>query len=245
MRSLFYKGFLLFTLAIFAVSCAESSKRNYEYMPDMYEEVSYEPYGAYDIFEDEQEAKLPVEGTIPRGWRPYEYENSGEGYMAAKAELENPLPYTEENLTKGKELYTVYCAVCHGDTGDGKGILVEREKFLGVPSYDDIGRAITEGSVYHVMYYGRNAMGSYAAQTSIEDRWQIDHYVMKLKEDLEGQPAREFETVEEGEEGMENLIPAVNADKQMITKENSTTGEGESPQTEMSTVGEPKDQNKE
>lgn len=242
MRSLFFRGFLLFTLALFAVSCSESSKRNYEYMPDMYHEVSYEPYGSYDIFENEQEAKLPVEGTVPRGWKPYEYENTNDGYAAAKAELQNPLPYTEENLAKGKELFTIYCAVCHGDAGDGKGILVQREKFLGVPRYDDIGRAITEGSIYHVMYYGRNSMGSYASQTSIEDRWQIDYYVLKLKAELEGQPAREFETVEDGEEGKENLVPAINADEEMITVEESTTGDGENPEAATSGDAEPKDQ---
>ena len=68
--------------------------------------------------------------------------------------------------------------------------------------HDDAGRAITEGSVYHVMYYGINNMGSYASQTSIEERWQIDHYVMSLKDKLEGKPDREFE------EEQENLLPS-------------------------------------
>ena len=208
-------------------------------MPNMYEEVSYEPYGSYDVFENEQEAKLPVEGTIPRGWKPYDYENTPDGYDAAKAELTNPLPYTEDNMAAGKELYTIYCAVCHGDKGDGKGILVQREKFLGVPSYDDLGRAITEGSTYHVMYYGRNAMGSYASQTSIEERWQIAHYVMSLKNKLEGGAERPFENQDEGistsegngvsaeneSEGMDNLIPAVNAEGDINAGENSNNGE--------------------
>ncbi|MGB7843063.1 MAG: cytochrome c [Salinimicrobium sp.] len=220
MKSLFKKS-IFFILAASAVSCMNNSKPNYQYMPDMYESVSYEPYGAYDIFVNEQEAKLPVEGTVARGWKPYAYENTFEGRAAAKAELTNPLPYTEDNLTKGEGLYTIYCAVCHGDKGDGKGILVQREKFLGVPRYDDAGRAITEGSVYHTMYYGLNAMGSYASQTSIEERWQIDHYVMSLKDQLMGKPAREFES------GSDNLIPAVNAEKEMVTKEASTTGEAE------------------
>jgi mono/diheme cytochrome c family protein len=215
MKSLF-RTTIFFLLAISAVSCVENGKPNYQYMPNMYETVPYEPYGAYDIFVNEQEAKLPVEGTVSRGWKPYEYENNPEGYAAAKANLQNPLPYTEENLNKGKNLYTIYCAVCHGDKGNGKGILVEREKILGIPSYDDVGRAITEGSVYHVMYYGLNAMGSYASQTSIEERWLIDHYVMKLKNDLEGGPVRKFENEED-------LIPAVNADKVMEVKEKSAS----------------------
>jgi mono/diheme cytochrome c family protein len=211
MKSLFRTS-IFFILAASVVSCVENSKPNYQYMPNMYETVSYEPYGAYDVFVNEQEAKLPVEGTISRGWMPYDYENSMDGYQAAKAELQNPLPYTEENLKEGEALYTIYCAVCHGDKGDGKGILAQREKILGIPAYDDAGRAITEGSVYHVMYYGLNAMGSYASQTSIEERWQIDHYVMKLKNDLEGGPEKEFENEED-------LIPAVNAEKTMEVRE--------------------------
>ena len=217
MKSLFRTSIFII-LAASTISCMEESKPNYQYMPNMYEPVPYEPYGAYDVFVNEQEAKLPVEGTVSRGWKPYDYENSMEGYAAAKANLENPLPYTEENLNKGEAIYTIYCAICHGDKGDGKGPLVQREKILGIPSYDDAGRAITEGSVYHVMYYGLNAMGSYASQTSIEERWMIDHYVMKLKNDLEGGAERAFEQETD-------LIPAVNADKEMITKETSTTGE--------------------
>ena len=90
----------------------------------------------------------------------------------------------EENLAVGSELYGIYCAVCHGNKGDGQGNLVKREKILGVPSYADAGRNISVGSTYHVIYYGQNAMGSYANQLNETERWQVSEYVMKLKEDL-------------------------------------------------------------
>ena len=216
MKSLFNKS-LLFILAVSAVSCVDNSKPNYQYMPNMYETVSYEPYGEYDVFVNGQEAKLPAEGSVPRGWRPYEYENTPEGRQAAKEELQNPLPYTQQNYAAGKQLYTIYCAVCHGDQGDGQGILVQREKILGIPRFDDEGRNITEGGVYHTQYYGLNAMGSYASQTSIEERWQITHYVMSLKNSLLGGPEREFE-----EGTMENIIPAVNEEQDVLSGERET-----------------------
>ncbi|EZH74370.1 cytochrome C [Aquimarina atlantica] len=175
---------------ICVVSCQKDSKPNYQFMPNMYEPLSYETYGDYGIFPGGQEAMLPAEGSIPRGWMPYDFENSQQGYLLAKDTLKNPIRYTKENEDAGKELYDIYCAICHGAKGDGKGPLVQREKILGVPSYDDIGRAITEGSIYHVMYYGINSMGSYASQTNEHERWQIVQYVQKLKADLEGKTPR-------------------------------------------------------
>lgn len=163
----------------------------------MYAPVGYEAYGEYGVFEGGHEAQLPVIGTVPRGWMPYPYANSNDGYTRAKDSLRNPLPYTEVNVAKGKALYGVYCAICHGAKGNGKGPLVQREKILGVPSYDDVGRMITEGSIYHVMFYGINSMGSYAAQTNEKERWQIAHYVEQLKAGLEGKAAKSYTKGEE------------------------------------------------
>ncbi len=188
------------------VSCQNDKKPNYQYMPNMYESVGYEAYGEYDVFQGEQEAMQPVAGSIPRGWMPYDFENSNTGYQLAKDTLKNPIKYTAENEANGKALYDIYCAICHGAKGKGKGYLVEREKILGVPSYDDAGRAITEGSIYHVMYYGINSMGSYASQTSEHERWQIVQYVQKLKAELEGKTPR----IDPESDMASSLIPAVN-----------------------------------
>lgn len=229
MRSLFYKSLVVILLAGFLVSCAGKDKPNYQYFPDMYKPVGYETYGEYDIFVNQQEAKLPVEGTVPRGWMPYDYPDTPDGRADAKANLENPLPRTEENLIEGKALYTIYCAVCHGDNGEGKGILVEREKILGVPSYDDAGRAITQGSVYHAMYYGLNTMGSYAVQTDEKERWQIAHYVMKLKNDLEGGEEMAFEEVDEDAMPNKTSAGVMRAQQNMKSNQDAT-------QTETSTT---------
>ena len=74
----------------------------------------------------------------------YEIANTTEGYDFAKANLKSPLDANAVDLKRGKELYDVYCGICHGNKGKGQGKLVKREKILGVPSYDDAGRAITE-----------------------------------------------------------------------------------------------------
>ncbi len=173
--------------AVVLASCQNKSQPNYQFMPNMYESVGYETYQETGAFRNGKEGQLPAEGSIPRGFEVYEYENTLEDYALAKANLKSPLDTLskEDNLKTGKELYNIYCAVCHGTKGNGQGILVEREKILGVPSYDDAGRAITEGSVYHVIHYGLNSMGSYANQLNQKERWKVAEYVMQLKQDLE------------------------------------------------------------
>ena len=176
------KHISLIVLIISITSCFDPSKPNYQYFPNMYESVGYKTYQESDAFPNGIQAQLPVEGSVPRGWQPYEYEDSNEGYESAKLNLKSPLVNNEENLKNGKKMYDIYCSVCHGSKGDGQGILMEREKFLGIPSYAD--RDITEGSIYHVLMHGINLMGSHAGQVDDEERWQIAQYVLKLREDL-------------------------------------------------------------
>jgi mono/diheme cytochrome c family protein len=167
------------------MSCKKDSRPNYQFMPNMYEPVGYETYGESAMFPNDAVALLPAEGSIPRGFTPFEIDNTIEGYELAKETLKSPLDSTQIDLTRAKDLYSIYCGICHGNLGDGQGNLVKREKILGIPRYDDAGRAITEGSIYHTLFYGKNAMGSYANQLKEEERWQVVAYVLKLKADLQ------------------------------------------------------------
>lgn len=167
------------------VSCSNNRQRQVQYMPEMYVSVPYDADAPTDILDPQKSANLkPVAGTIARGWVPYEYANSNEGYDLAKAELKSPLEKNEANLENGKKMYTIYCISCHGKKGDGNGVLVQREKLGGIPAYNDAGRAITEGSIYHVIMYGKGIMGSHSSQLTYNERWQIVQYVEKLKSDL-------------------------------------------------------------
>lgn len=178
------KLFIFLTVGIVFLfeSCSNSSKPNYQYFPNMYESVGYETYAESDAFTNGIEAQTPVKNSVARGWAPYDYLDTNEDYEKAKISLKSPIEISDENLSEGKELYGIYCAVCHGSKGDGQGILMTREKFLGIPSYKD--REITPGSIYHVLMYGKNAMGSHAGQVNKVERWQIAQYVMQLRNNL-------------------------------------------------------------
>jgi len=174
--------FLTFGIVFLFESCSNSSKPNYQYFPNMYESVGYETYAESHAFSNGIEAQTPVKNSVARGWAPYDYLDTNEDYEKAKISLKSPIEISDENLSEGKELYGIYCAVCHGSKGDGQGILMTREKFLGIPSYID--RDITPGSIYHVLMYGKNAMGSHAGQVNKIERWQIAQYVMQLRNNL-------------------------------------------------------------
>ncbi|MEM9142188.1 MAG: cytochrome c [Bacteroidota bacterium] len=182
---LYLKITVVFAGTLVFLSCQDKREPNYQYMPNMYEPVGYETYEEVDFLPGRTEALVPPENTVPRGWLPYAYANTPEGKDLARL-LASPLDSLEmeKNLSKGQELYGIYCAICHGNKGDGQGNLVKREKILGVPSYADQARNITVGTTYHTVYYGLNSMGSYASQMNTEEMWQVSEYVMKLKQDL-------------------------------------------------------------
>jgi len=178
-----YKITILLGLSVLVTSCHDNLKPNYQYMPNMYEPVSYNTYVESDAFKNGKEGQLPAEGSLNRGFEVYEYENTTAGYELAKANLKSPLDsLSTEDMEKAKGLYEIYCAICHGDAGNGLGKLVTQGKYLGIPNYKD--RVITTGSVFHVQTYGLNSMGAYSNQLSAHERWLVATYVMKLKSEL-------------------------------------------------------------
>jgi len=186
MKSLLKIAFVLGIVVSFS-SCKDNLKPNYQYMPNMYESVAYETYSESDAFNSPsglkgKEGQIPAEGSIKRGFVPYEIPNTTEGYDFSKTITTSPLDGIAVDMKKAEELYGIYCAICHGETGNGMGKLVKQEKLLGVPSYKD--RQVTVGSIFHVETYGLNSMGSYANQLSQQERWMIAAYVLELKSKL-------------------------------------------------------------
>lgn len=192
----FIKHTAIVTLLVLISSCAGDGQRTREVQlmadTDMYVSVPYDTHTENPIFDNGTTAQLPVEGTIARGKTAYDVPNSEIGYQYAKDSVRSPLwekvatdsvaKISQKDMDQGKYLYGIYCATCHGSAGDGQGDLVKNEKFLGIPSYKD--RDITDGSIYHVLMYGRNLMGSHASLLNEKERWQVTHYVQELRKEL-------------------------------------------------------------
>lgn len=136
----------------------------------------------------------------PNGAVPYPYGDTEEERVRASREITaNPFPITTAGLERGKQLYTIYCGICHGEKGDGLGYLVREEDpargitagvYPAAPANlmkeDFIDT--TAGMFYHSIVYGKNMMGSYADKLSYEERWQVIHYIRSLQAKVRGVP---------------------------------------------------------
>ena len=188
-----YAYIFIISIAFIALlsSCSnnEDGKPGYEFMPDMYRSPSLEIYSSNSFFKDSLNARLPVAGTIPRGFIPFDYDNNLEDYLLAGNQLKNPFKSNDENLAKGKKLYGMFCAHCHGEKGDGAGS-ISHPVYGAIPAYSDelkirrTGKTMKElkaGNIYHAIYYGLNAMGPHNSQVNDEERWLITTYVQELQ----------------------------------------------------------------
>lgn len=211
-----------------ACSPADGNSTGHEYMPDMAHSVAYEPnrIDEYSLHTWNEQSvrtvtqlwgtpRLPIKGTIPRGYVglsahnntaaykamlegvgnrgistpingnvPYYYgDTDAERTRAEKEIVMNPYPITAKGLAKGKDLWKIYCGICHGDKCNGNGYLVSEEnknaKYPAQPAnllLDTFANG-HNGRLYHAIMYGKNVMGNYADKLSFEERWQVIHYI--------------------------------------------------------------------
>ena len=185
-----YKNLKLFTCGTFVVmlvagftSCGkkDANSPGFEFMPDMYRSPSVENYGTYIIGDDTlNSAMLPVKGTIARGYIPYVYPNTVEGYEQAGVYLKNPLALTPQVEKDGEVLFGKFCIHCHGATGAGDGKVAA--KLPGPPpAYNGPLKNLPEGKIFHSITYGKNSMGNHASLLNTQERWTLVHYVQKLQ----------------------------------------------------------------
>ncbi|MFI5171553.1 MAG: c-type cytochrome [Chitinophagales bacterium] len=173
-----------------------------QYTFDMISSRAYETYSLNPELRDSMSAIPPVAGTVPYVGNaisgkagdslkmsmnlPYAIPNTIEGYEKAGTDVKNPLNPTDKKvLDDGKHFFMIYCSVCHGSAGDGKGFIVTEGKYTAAPPsyFDPTILALAEGKMFHSITYGKGAMQSYAYALTKEERWKVISYIKQLQAD--------------------------------------------------------------
>ncbi len=178
----------LSSLMALAVGCGDIKRdRGTSYMPDMQDSRAYETYSPSPIFADGQTNREPVAGTVKRG-EVFVYhlaqDKPGDttNYFASRS-TRNPLgPLSETDMKEAERLYLINCGICHGAKLDGNGPLwkdgdgpypSKPASLVGDARYE----TMPEGQMFYSITYGKNLMGSYAAQLDAKQRWMVISYI--------------------------------------------------------------------
>jgi len=145
-------------------------------MVHMEDQPRLDPQAESAFFPDGRGMRMPVAGTVARGFLPPGFTTEDEA-----ARLVNPLPRTPAVLARGRAEYEIRCAVCHGVLGNGIPTLSAaygaKPANLQAPGF----RAYSDGRIYGAIVLGKNAMPSYAADLPEDARWAVVHYVRALQ----------------------------------------------------------------
>ncbi len=205
-KSYLYTAFTAAAMLMLAGCGAGENDPGFEYAPNMYHSVPYEPlkqvtdpeagqwselfsenedefgeyYNSNPLHVNSMTMRVPPANTVRRDtYLPYRIPKDS---LTQAASVENPLPASEEVLTEGRELYNRFCDHCHGGDGQGAAEGSVGEVFAGVPSYKSAAVVnVSGGHIFHVITHGKGRMGAHGSQISVEDRWKIVRYVQTLQ----------------------------------------------------------------
>jgi cytochrome c553 len=170
-----YRARLAKHAIVVVLACAAAACRQ-----DMHDAPRYEPLEASTFFADGRASRTLVANTVPRGQLKQD-RHLYEGIVDGKPAETFPMPVTAQVLARGQERFNVFCSPCHGRTGEGNGMIVERG-FRQPPSYhEDRLRNAPAGYFFDVMTHGFGAMQDYSAQLPVADRWAVAAYIRVLQ----------------------------------------------------------------
>jgi mono/diheme cytochrome c family protein len=177
---------ILPVVLLLALSACNRDRNNpgWDYFPDMFYSTAYETNSKNPNFENGMTMRVPVAGTVPRDYTPFEYTNDPESRILAGKELVNPFSSTTENLSRGEWAYTTFCIGCHGIKGEGDGRLFTSGLYPLKPLSVSGPTAVKlkDGEIFHTITLGIRSMGAHGSQILPDDRWKLVLYVRKLQE---------------------------------------------------------------
>jgi hypothetical protein len=163
-------GLALFLAAVTVASCRQ----------DMHDSPRFRPYRGSDLYADGSSARPLVDGTVARGHLDDD-ELLYTGKVNGQISPLFPFPITRADLDRGQDRFNIYCSPCHGRTGMGDGMIVQRGFKKAANYHIDRLRQAPAGYFFGVITNGFGAMPDYKSQIPVEDRWRIIAYVRALQ----------------------------------------------------------------
>lgn len=191
------------TAVVVLAACSDVKRKpGSVYMPDMAYSRAYESYADHSNLAEKgiNYNNRPVEGTISREEEmPFHILKDVAGdttnYTASKL-VQNPYDsLTTSQHDEAERLYLVNCGICHGAKLNGNGPLYKdgNGPYVAKPATlvgDAKYEAMPAGQMFYSVAYGKNLMGSYAAQLSRKQRWMVIAYIKsKQQEGKKAAPA--------------------------------------------------------
>lgn len=185
MRYLYLVTFFVVVLTVGALGFrgSISTRPPLEVFPDMDRQPKYLAQDESAFFADGRtERPLPV-GVVPRG----QLRGDSHLYTGKTAEGEwargfpAELDINRAFMERGKERYDIYCGVCHGGLGDGRGIVTNYGWGGPANLHSDLFRDMPEGEIFNTITHGKNTMFAYGDKLEPTDRWAVIAYVRALQ----------------------------------------------------------------
>ena len=181
-RTFFVPVFMAFCIALCA-GCYRgrpSEKPPIHINPNMDKQTKYTVQSGSNFFTNNSAMREPVKGTISRG-----NHHEDTGYYEGKDDhgkfVSIPVKIDTKLLDRGKERFTIYCSVCHGQTGAGNGIVTQRGLLPPPTFHDERLREKKDGYFFDIITNGKGNMPSYSHQVPVADRWAIVSYIRALQ----------------------------------------------------------------
>ena len=184
--------FLLIFVVCTAMVVAIAGKRGslsrrppIELFADMNRQPKLRPQTPDVFFADGRSSRTQIQGTIAREDTNFEDMPVNTGHVTGTTNFVETIPIevTAKLMARGQQRFNINCAPCHGAQGDGRGITVRVGAMPPTPKnlHDKTYVVMTDGELFNTITYGKNLMGPYGANVTVEDRWAIIAYLRALQ----------------------------------------------------------------
>ena len=195
-------------VAIFGFRGQHSTGSPLEIFPDMVRQPKVRAQAPSGFFADGRGSRLPITGTIPIGYempKPQtiaspaaavaapaarsrlsfsdggDYYNSGKMGTSWGTGMPAEITLDAALMERGRERFSITCAMCHGATAAGNGITKQYGLATVVTLQDDRIRKMADGEIFNTITNGKNTMMAYGPNLTVRDRWAIISYLRALQ----------------------------------------------------------------